>query len=139
MQKVNHRYMQWIVAVGVGLILAFYAFERSTDPEPTRRKAFEESLVMHAREILTGYVLPGGELQLVDPLAPDRKVGKVYVWPNEAGWQVSGHYRRDATDRWHPYLLQLDEDSQFVSLSVRDTDARLLALAERDERFSAVP
>lgn len=139
MGRVNHRYTQWIVAISVGLVLALYAYQRSTDPEPTRRKLLEESVVMTSREILTSYVLPGGELQLVDPLAPDRKVGKVYIWPNERGWEVSGHYRRNDSDRWHPYLMQLSEQSELVSLAVKDDNERLLGLSAQDERLSAVP
>lgn len=139
MSKVNHRYTQWIVAVAVGLALALFAYQRSTDPEPTRKKRQEEAVVMTSREVLTSYVLPGGELQQVDPLAPDRKVGKVYIWPNEKGWEVSGYYRRGKSDRWHPYLMQLDGQSEMLSLAVRDADERLIGLSAQDARFSAVP
>lgn len=82
---------------------------------------------------------PDGELQLVDPLSPDRKVGKVYIWPIGGGWEVSGHYRRGDRDVWHPYLMKLDSASQLVSLAVKDDNDRLIGMSANDPKFSAVP
>jgi hypothetical protein len=135
----NHRYLQWVVAIGVGLALWLVVFERATDPEPTRQKALEEIVVFEARTLLISYVFPDGELQVVDPLAPDSKVGKSYIWPNEDGWDVSGYYRRDARDPWHPYLMTLDASSILVSLAVRDGNERLIGMSAQDPKFSAVP
>ena len=136
---INHRYMKWVVAVGVGLVLALWAFERSTDPEPTRQKIVQEVLVQESRLLLSSYVLPGGQLQLVDPLTPDRKVGKVFIMPVDEGWEVSGHYRRDENDPWHRYLIRMDSRSQLLSLAVKDGHPRLIDMSARDEKFSAVP
>ena len=136
---INHRYMKWVVACGIGLILAFLAFQRATDPLPTRQKAIEEAVVVESRQLLASYVSPGSELQLVDPLSPDRKVGKVYIWPNDKGWEVSGHYRRNDRDPWHPYLMQLDRSSSLLSLAVKDGNDRLIGMSATDEKFSAVP
>ena len=88
-------FIRWTVAITVGLVLALLAFQKATDPEPARQRAVEEAVVLESRQILLSYVFPEGELQLVDPLAPDRKVGKAYVWPVDSGWEVSGYYRRD--------------------------------------------
>jgi hypothetical protein len=135
----RHRYMQWIVAIAVGVIVSLLVFERATDPEPTLQKAIEEAVVMEARLLLLSYVLPGGELQLVDPLAPDRKVGKTYIWPVQSGWEVSGYYRRDQQDPWHPFLMNLDASSQLTLLAVKDSNERLIGMSARDPKFSAVP
>ena len=131
--------MKWVVACGIGLILALLAFQRATDPLPTRQKAIEEAVVVESRQLLASYVSPGSELQLVDPLSPDRKVGKVYIWPNDKGWEVSGHYRRNDRDPWHPYLMQLDRSSSLLSLAVKDGNDRLIGMSATDEKFSAVP
>jgi hypothetical protein len=131
--------MQWIVAIAVGVMLSLLVFDRATDPEPMRRKAIEEAVVLEARLLLLSYVLPGGELQLVDPLAPDRKVGKVYIWPDDNGWEVSGYYRRDEQDPWHPFLMILDASSELTSLAVKDRNERLIGMSARDPKFSAVP
>ena len=136
---INHQYMKWVVAFGVGSLLALWAFQRSTDPEPTRQKVIQEAVVAESRLILKSYVAPGGELHLVDPLAPDHKIGKVYILPSESGWDVSGHYRRNEADQWHPYLLKLDSESRLISLAVKDGNARLIGMSARDEQFSAVP
>lgn len=136
---VNHKTISWVIAVAVGLLLAFYSFERISDPEPRARRAEEEAVVLAAREVLQSYVSPGAELLLVDPLDTNRKVGKVYVYPTEAGWEVSGHYRRDASDTWHPYLMSLDSAVELVNLAVRDSNERLVGLSAQDSKFSAVP
>ena len=135
----RHRYMQWVVAIVVGVILSLMAFQRSTDPEPARQRAHEENVVRAARLHLISYVSPGGELQLVDPLAPDRKVGKTYIWPADSGWEVSGYYRRDPQDPWHPFLMSLDASSALTSLAVKDSNERLIGMSVQDPNFSAVP
>ena len=135
----KHRYMQWIVAIAIGVMLSLLVFDRATDPEPTLQKAIEETVVLEARLLLLSYVLPGGELQLVDPLAPDRKVGKVYIWPDDNGWEVSGYYRRDEQDPWHPFLMNLDALSELTSLAVKDRNERLIGMSSQDPKFSAVP
>jgi len=135
----NDDFIKWIIAIGVGLIMALLAFQMATDPLPARQKVLEEAVVLEARQILGSYVLPGETLQLVDPLAPDRKVGKAYIWPVEEGWDVSGFYRRDKNDRWHPYLMSLDSDAQLRSLAVSDSNQRLIGMSAQDSKFSAVP
>jgi hypothetical protein len=136
---INHRYMKWVVAIGAGFLLALWAFDRSTDPEPTRQKVIQEAVVAESRLVLKSYVAPDGQLHLVDPLAPDHKIGKVYILPAGNGWDVSGHYRRNEADQWHPYLLKLDSESRLISLAVKDGNSRLIDMSSRDERFSAVP
>jgi hypothetical protein len=136
---VMHRYFRWVVAIAVGIFLALLAFERATDPEPTRQKALEEEVVREARILLESYVLPGGELQLVDPLSPDRKVGKTYIWPDDNGWEVSGYYRRNAQDPWHPFLMNLDAAAELTSLAVKDRNERIIGLSVQDPKLSAVP
>ncbi|MFQ5983285.1 MAG: hypothetical protein ACE5KS_07915, partial [Woeseiaceae bacterium] len=91
--KINHDILRPIVALAVGLLLAVYVYRLVTDPEPALRKAREETIVMASRDILRSYVAPDGTIQIVDPVSPDRKVGKVYIYPAGRGWQVSGHYR----------------------------------------------
>lgn len=135
---VNHRILRLVVAFGVGLALSLYAYQRVTDPRPGMQRAEEEAVVQAARAILQSYV-QHRDLQIVDPLAPDRQVGKVYIYPSDVGWDVSGHYRRHAADPWHPYLMQLDPMSGLVGLSVKDGDAHLRRKASEDPRFKAVP
>jgi len=135
----KHRYMRWVVAIAIGVMLSLLVFERSTDPEPTRQKVIQEAVVGAARLHLISYVRPETELQLVDPLAPDRNVGKTYIWPADDGWDVSGYYRRDTKDRWHPFLMRLDSSSELISLAVKDSNERLIGMSAQDPKFSAVP
>jgi hypothetical protein len=136
---INHKIIRPLVALTAGLILALYAYQRVTDPEPGLQRAREEAVVVSARDILLSYVAPGGNLEIVDPVSPNRKVGKDYVLPDGEGWEVSGHYRRNEGDSWHPYLMSLDSAAGLRSLAVRDANDRLIGMSTQDPKFSAVP
>lgn len=94
---------------------------------------------MSARDILQSYVAPGEEIEIVDPVSPNSKVGKAYILPAASGWEVSGHYRRGESDPWHPYLMSLDGEAGLESLAVRDGNDRLIGMSAQDPQFSAVP
>lgn len=137
--QINHRILRWVVALAVGFAIMTFAFLRISDPEPRMQRAREEAAVLAGREILQEYIAIGPNGDVVDPLAPRRSVGRVYVYPTDSGWQVSGYYRRDRTDAWHPFLLELDSAGRLVSLSVRDDDSELGLRSSTDPKFSAVP
>ncbi len=139
MTVINHKVIRPVVAVTFGLILSLYAYQRVNDPEPARQRAIEEGLVMSARDILGSYVMPGNQIEVVDPLAPDSKVGKVFIAPTSTGWEIAGHYRRDEADPWHPYLMMLDVEGGLESLAVRDGNDRLIGMSAQDPKFSAGP
>ena len=82
------------------------------------------------------FSVPLSQIEIVDALAPNRVAGKVYVYPNGTGWEVSGHYRRGETDRWHPFLMALDDKVELISLMVRDNDVATLAVAAAEPKFS---
>lgn len=136
---IDHKVIRPVIALTAGLILALYAYQRVTDPEPRLQRAREEAVVISARDILQSYVAPGRNLEIVDPLSPNRKVGKDYVWPDGEGWEVSGHYRRNEDDPWHPYLMALDREAGLKSLAVKDANDRLIGMSVRDPKFSAIP
>ena len=131
-----HRIVRPVVAFSVGIALALYVFERISDPEPARQRALEEAVVISAREILKSYIPADGEIEIADPLAPNRVAGKVYIYPTENGWEVSGYYRRYESDHWHAFLMSLNANIDLVSLSVRDADEKLGAAADDDPKFS---
>lgn len=133
----NHIAIRLVIALALGLGLAIYAYERVTDPRPALQRQQEERAVLAAREILRSYVGDAGELRIVDPLAPDRSAGKVYIYPAEPGWDVSGYYRRGETDEWHPFLMRLDARLQLVTLAV--DDVVLQPKAMHDPKVTAVP
>ncbi len=105
----NHRLGRLLFAAVVGLLVAWFAFSWITDPVPREQRQAEEKAVLAARDVLRREV-GVGDIDIVDPLAPNRKVGKVYVYAEPPGWAVSGFYRRGEGDRWHPFLLQLDAE-----------------------------
>ena len=115
----NHRIGSIAFGLVAGLAVAIFAYLWITDPEPREARAQEERVVAAARSELTA-IVAAGELEIVDPLAPNRKVGKVYVYAEPPGWAVSGYYRRGEQDRWHPFLVTLGEDMSLDRLTVRD-------------------
>ena len=108
---------------GVGLLVAFMSYQWITNPAPRAERELEEAVVLDARNYL---VVQLGVGETVDPLAPDRKIGKSYVYRADFGWEVSGYYRRDKNDRWHAFLMSLDDAGNVMHLKVQDS-----ALAER--------
>ncbi len=136
---INHKVIKPLVAAGVGLVLALYSYQRIIDPEPGLQKVREEGIVMVARDILQSYVSPRNGIEIVDALSPASKVGKSYIYPTDDGWELSGHYRRDENDRWHPYLMALNADAGLKSLAVQDGNDRLIGMSAQDPKFSAVP
>jgi hypothetical protein len=137
-ETMNHRVGRLIFAFAVGLLVAILAYRWVTDPAPRAERALEESVVASARVSLM-HSLSLEDLEIVDALAPDRKVGKTYVYRNGAGWQVSGYYRRSADDRWHAFLLSLSDSIEVEHLKIQDTDPILVARAANDARLEAVP
>ncbi len=105
----------------VGVLVAVLAYRWATDSGPSLERQREENVVMASRDWLES-TLDIGELVIVDPVSPDRKVGKVYVYPAGDRWEISGYYRRDKTDLWHPYLVTLDAALALRHLKVSDTE-----------------
>lgn len=115
----NHRIGRTVFALVVGLAVAVFSYQWITDPGPREQRQVEERAVQAARELL---VLEVGveSLEIVDPLSPNRKVGKVYIYAEDSGWAVSGYYRRDEDDRWHPYLLHLSAEHELHAFTAED-------------------
>ncbi len=116
---VNHRIARSFFALVVGLIAAVVVYQWITNPQPRAERAQEEQVVQIARSRLADMLGSDG-LEIVDPLAPNRKVGKVYVYAEAPGWAVSGYYRRSEADRWHPYLMTMTADLELQRLKVQD-------------------
>ena len=115
----NHRIGRVVFVIVFSLAVAWYAYQWITDPSGRTERAVQERVVAVARERVGEAVQLSG-LEFVDPLAPQRRVGKVYVYRRDDGWEVSGFYRRDKDDRWHPWLLLLDAGLQRQHLKVQD-------------------
>ncbi|MGI9205144.1 MAG: hypothetical protein ACR2Q3_14100 [Woeseiaceae bacterium] len=133
--NVNHRIVRLVVAFAFGLFVAYGSYQWITDTERPARRAQEESVVLEAREILRGYI-GATDLALSDPLKRVRAAGKVYIYPTDGGWELSGHYRRADEKAWHDFLMMLDANAGLLSLRVNDDDPRLVRLATSDPRFS---
>lgn len=115
----NHRLGRTLFALAVGLGVAMFAYQWITDPVPRERREVEEAAVHAARAYLR-HAVGDDAFEIVDPLSPNRRVGKVYIYAEEPGWAVSGHYRRDENDPWHAYLMHLTRDLELHALKAED-------------------
>ena len=123
----NHRVARWVFALGVGIIAAWYAYQWATSPVSRAEREQEEAAVIASRAALRAQLAPAldaGSLEIVDPLASDRAVGKTYVYRATGGWEVSGYYRRGPGDLWHPYLMRLDSNRSLTFFRVQDAALR---------------
>lgn len=136
---VNHRIMSLVFAFSVGLIVAMLSYQWITNPDRAANRAFEEGIVRESRVILDTWVEGGNTIEISDPLNRVREAGKVYIFPTDSGWELSGQYRRTGEREWHPYLMRLDADARLVSLSVKDDDPLLAEKAANDSRFRISP
>ena len=134
----NHRIGRAVFALVVGLLVASLSYRWITNPEGRIERVVQETVVASSRAHLKS-VLGIESLEIVDPLSPNRKVGKVYVYPEGDSWAVSGHYRRDDADRWHPYLMSLDAERRMSFLKLQDSDQQLNERAASDPLLEISP
>lgn len=135
---INHRVGSYVFGIAVGLAIAVVAYQWVTDPEPGLERERQEQVVIASRAVLAA-TLKLRNPEIVDPLATNRRVGKVYVYRTDNGWEVSGYYRRDDKDRWHPYLMTLNNTLLMRSIKVRDKTASVGQLATDDPRIESLP
>ena len=131
----NHRVGRVVFALLVGLAVAVYSYQWITNPAPRLERQQETQVVEQSRLLLRSLLAVEG-LQIVDALAPDRKVGKVYVYAEGPGWAVSGYYRRNDQAPWYPYLLTMTEELELVSFKAQDP--MLIDQAAADPRLEIV-
>ena len=132
---INHRATGLVVAITFGLIAAYGSYQWITNTDRSVQRAEEEAIVLASREILRSYI-SDERLEISDAVDRFRQAGKVYLYPTDGGWELSGHYRRHDEKRWHAFLISLDADVSLVSLAVQDTNAELTNLAKSDPKFS---
>ena len=127
-----------VFGIAVGLLVAWWSYEWITDPAKRTQRTQQEQAVTATRSHLAEKI-GNASLEIVDPLAPQRKVGKVYVYPAGPGWEVSGFYRRGEADEWHAFLASLDADLSLALLKVQDDDPALASRAEADATLAVLP
>ena len=134
----DHRVGRVVFALVIGLLVASFSYRWITNPEGRVERALQESVVEVSRGHLRSAV-GIDSLEIADPLSPNRKAGKVYIYAEGDGWAVSGHYRRNENDRWHPYLMTLDAGRRLISLKLKDRDPALIERAASDPLLEISP
>ena len=133
----NHRAGSIVFGVIVGLAVAVWSYQWITDTDRRTERVQQERAVLTARDLLASTLrLPN--LEIVDPVSPQRKVGKSYIYSAAAGWEVSGYYRRDETDDWHAYLLTLAADYSLQHLKVQDSSGDITELAKSNPNLDVL-
>ena len=115
----DHRIGRVGFALLAGAVVAVLSFKWITNPAGREERVLQvaavESSRVHIRELVSAE-----SLEIVDPLSPNRKVGKVYIYPEGSAWSVSGFYRRNEDDTWHPYLMSLTGGHDLTLLKLED-------------------
>ena len=117
--KVKYTINQKVFAVIIGLTISYYAYKWVVDPAPRLQRQAEERIVSHARKSVFQLLELTEQTKVIDPLNPNKKVGKTYLAPNDNGWQVSGYLRRDEAEPWYPWLISLDNNLDIVELRIQ--------------------
>lgn len=133
---INHRISGLFFAFGVGLAFSYFSYQWITNTDRGEQRAIEEGVVLESRKILRSYVSSGEAIHISDPLNRVREAGKVYIYPTQAGWELSGQYQRDGERGWRPFIMHLDSESRLLSLAVRDDDPATIARARNESRFT---
>lgn len=133
----NHRTGSIVFGVVVGLAVAVWSYQWITDADRRTERVRQESAVLVARDLLASS-LRLENLEIVDPVSPQRRVGKSYIYSAAAGWEVSGYYRRNEADDWHAYLLTLGPDNSLMHLKVQDSTDGIAELALSDPRLDVL-
>jgi len=134
----DHRAGSAVFALLIGLLVAYLSYQWVTDPAGREERTLQIAVVESSRALIAT-VIDAETLEIVDPVSPQRKVGKVYVYREGEDWAVSGYYRREEGDRWHPYLMRLTEDHSLISLKLQDLSPQLLKRAESDPLLEISP
>jgi len=134
----DHRISRTVFALSTGVLVAYLSYWWISDPARREERLRQVMVVESSRELILALV-DAGALEIVDPLSPRRKIGKVYVYPEGDTWAVSGFYRRSKHDRWHPYLMTLWEDFSLKSLKLQDNTPQLLERADSDPLLEVSP
>ncbi len=134
----DHRTGRAVFVLLTGLLVAYLSYQWITNPAGREERALQVAVIESSREIISA-LIGDDALEIVDPLSPNRKVGKVYVYPESESWAVSGFYRRSENDRWHPYLMTLAADHSLVFLKLKDRSPQLLERAESDPLLEISP
>ena len=133
----NHKIARIVFALLIGLIVATFSYSWITNPAGREERVLQQNVVQESRKHL-GAAIGIDNLEIVDPVSPDRKVGKAYVYREGAAWAVSGYYRRDDSDRWHPYLVSLDAEMLVTHLKVADSNPEILERANLNPLLEVV-
>jgi len=133
----NHRVGSVVFGVIVGLAVAVWSYQWISNPERRDERARQERIVLLARDLLASSLRLENP-DIVDPVSPQRKVGKSYIYSATAGWEISGYYRRNENDEWHPYLLTLGADNSLLHLKVQDSAGEIAELARSDPRLEVL-
>jgi hypothetical protein len=134
----DHRAGSAVFALLIGLLVAWLSYQWVTNPAGREERTLQVAVVESARALIAT-VIDAETLEIVDPVSPQRKVGKVYVYREGEDWAVSGYYRREAGDRWHPYLMLLRADHSLISLKLQDKSPQLQKRAESDPLLEISP
>ena len=119
----KHQFLRIIIFLILFIAAITYTYRKVYEPISVNQREDEIQIIHITRSIIKSYIDISSDIEIIDPLNPNRKIGKSYIFPSDNGWEISGYYKKSGHDNWHPWLISLNSANELVSIAVKDDDS----------------
>jgi hypothetical protein len=121
----KHKFLRIIIFSILFIAVLTYTYRNVYEPISANQRDDEIQIIHITRSIIKNYIDISPDIEIIDPLNPNRKIGKSYIFPSDNGWEISGYYKKTDYDNWHPWLISLNSVNELVSIAVKDDNPRI--------------
>ena len=121
----KHKFLKIIIFLILFIAALTYTYRNVYEPISVNQRGDEIQIIHITRSIIKSYIDISPDIEIIDPLNPNRKIGKSYIFPSDNGWEISGYYKKTDYDNWHPWLISLNSVNELVSITVKDDNLRI--------------
>ena len=121
----KHKFLKIIIFLILFIAALIYTYKNVYEPISVNQRGDEIQIIHITRSIIKSYIDISPDIEIIDPLNPNRKIGKSYIFPSDNGWEISGYYKKTDYDNWHPWLISLNSVNELVSITVKDDNLRI--------------
>tara|TARA_B100001105_G_scaffold50458_1_gene38034 strand:+ start:208 stop:618 length:411 start_codon:yes stop_codon:yes gene_type:complete len=134
----KHKFLKIIIFLILFIAALTYTYRNVYEPISVNQRGGEIQIIHITRSIIKSYIDISSDIKIIDPLNPNRKIGKSYIFPSDNGWEISGYYKKTDRDNWHPWLISLNSTNELVSIAVKDDSPRIKKKSIEDPFLSIV-
>lgn len=121
----KHKFLRIFIFLMLSIAALTYTYRNVYEPISVNQRGGEIQIIHITRSIIKSYIDISSDIKIIDPLNPNRKIGKSYIFPSDNGWEISGYYKKTDHDNWHPWLISLNSANELVSITVKDDSPRI--------------